>query len=129
MKTCVIFGGTGFIGSHLALYLINNQLADHVVLADIKPIRSDFTFDSSKVSYANVDVRTPISAWNLPTSVDLIANFAAVHREPGHESHEYYETNLPGADNVCAWAEKVGWQQNGLRDQQMLYPKLSANAR
>lgn len=108
MKTCVIFGGTGFIGSHLALYLINNQLADHVVLADIKPIRSDFTFDSSKVSYANVDVRTPISAWNLPTSVDLIANFAAVHREPGHESHEYYETNLPGADNVCAWAEKVG---------------------
>lgn len=108
MKTCVIFGGTGFIGSHLALYLINNALVDHVVLADIKPIRSDFTFDPSKVSYANVDVRTPISSWDLPNSVDMIANFAAVHREPGHQSHEYYETNLPGADNVCAWAEKVG---------------------
>ncbi|TRZ67277.1 MAG: hypothetical protein D4R98_04450 [Comamonadaceae bacterium] len=38
----------------------------------------------------------------------LVANFAAVHREPGHEDWEYYETNLYGAENVCAWAESVG---------------------
>jgi len=31
-----------------------------------------------------------------------------VHREPGHALHEYYETNLPGAENVCDWAERVG---------------------
>ena len=37
-----------------------------------------------------------------------MANFAAVHREPGHEDSEYYETNLLGAENVCAWAEVVG---------------------
>lgn len=40
--------------------------------------------------------------------VNLVANFAAVHREPGHEDHEYYETNLLGAKNVCAWADQVG---------------------
>jgi nucleoside-diphosphate-sugar epimerase len=39
---------------------------------------------------------------------DLIVNLAAVHREPGHEEHEYYDTNLPGATNICAWSEKVG---------------------
>lgn len=43
--------------------------------------------------------------------MDLIANFAAIHREPGHELHEYYETNLPGADNVCAFAEQAGCTQ------------------
>jgi len=32
-------------------------------------------------------------------------------REPGHEAHECYATNLPGAENVCAWAEHVGCQR------------------
>lgn len=108
MRTCVIFGGTGFIGSHLALYLVNKGLVQHVILADIRPLREDFEFDSNKISYVRLDVRDSIDSWDLPTDVDLIANFAAVHREPGHELHEYYETNLPGADNVCNWAEKVG---------------------
>src|SRR5690606_31892986 len=53
------------------------------------------------------DVRRPID-WFPEEKVDLIANFAAVHREPGHEDYEYYETNLLGAENVCAWAERVG---------------------
>ncbi len=53
------------------------------------------------------DVRRPID-WFPDERVDLVANFAAVHREPGHEDYEYYETNLLGAENVCAWAERVG---------------------
>lgn len=105
---CVIFGGTGFIGSHLAQYLIKHELAAEVILADIAPPRPSFTFKEGRVHYVKVDVRQPIESWGLPDSVGLIANFAATHREPGHETHEYYETNLPGADNVCAWAEKVG---------------------
>lgn len=109
-NTCIIFGGAGFIGSHFAKFLLNNGLVCRVILADIKPIRDDFNFDPSQVSFVELDVRKPPSVWQLPTSVDLIANFAAVHREPGHELHEYYETNLPGADNVCAWAEQVGCQ-------------------
>jgi nucleoside-diphosphate-sugar epimerase len=40
----------------------------------------------------------------------LIANFAAIHREPGYEDAEYFETNLLGAENVCKFAEKVGCQ-------------------
>lgn len=107
-NTCVIFGGTGFIGSHLTKYLLSHDLVGQVVLADIRPIREDFNFDPERVSYVEIDVRKPVSEWKLPVSPDLIANFAAVHREPGHELHEYYETNLPGAENVCAWAEQVG---------------------
>ena len=38
----------------------------------------------------------------------LVANFAAVHREPGHEDWEYFETNLYGAEHVCAWTVAIG---------------------
>ena len=41
-----------------------------------------------------------------PTEDDVIFNFAAVHRTPGHEDHEYFETNICGAKNVVAFAEK-----------------------
>lgn len=112
MKTAVIFGGTGFIGSHLALYLVAHNLYDRIILADIKPIRKDFKFDTSRVEYIHVDVRKPIDEWTLPRDgISLIANFAAIHREPGHQPHEYFETNIPGAQNVCEWAELVSCNQ------------------
>jgi nucleoside-diphosphate-sugar epimerase len=57
------------------------------------------------------DVRRPLNAVALPGQTDLIVNLAAVHREPGHEPQEYYETNLPGAENVCAYAERAGCKQ------------------
>lgn len=39
---------------------------------------------------------------------DIIFNFAAVHRTPGHPDHAYFEANIRGAENVCALAEKYG---------------------
>ena len=40
--------------------------------------------------------------------VAFIGNFAAIHREPGHQAHEYFETNLLGAEHVCHYAESIG---------------------
>jgi nucleoside-diphosphate-sugar epimerase len=108
MRRCIIFGGSGFIGSHLAQLLVSDNLCEEVILADINPVRSDFSFDEMRVKHVTLDVRTPIDQWDLPEDVVLIANFAAIHREPGHERHEYFDTNIPGAQNVCAWAEKTG---------------------
>lgn len=109
--TCVVFGGTGFIGSHFACYLLKNGLARQIILADLAPIRADFELADPAIQHVTIDVRTLPQTWALPGNVDLIANFAAVHREPGHELHEYYETNLPGADNVCAYAEAADCSQ------------------
>jgi nucleoside-diphosphate-sugar epimerase len=109
-KVCVIFGGTGFIGGHFCKLLLDKFDFDQILLADIAPPRADFSFAGTNVSYVNIDVRENYASWQLPKSVTLIANFAAIHREPGHNLEEYYETNLRGADNVCAWAESVGCQ-------------------
>lgn len=110
----VIFGGTGFIGSFFARFLIDDQGFDKVYLVDHEPLeqkasvfRCEMLNGSEKIEVIHGDVRRAID-WVPQGAVDLIANFAAVHREPGHEDFEYYETNLLGAENVCAWAEKVG---------------------
>lgn len=113
----IIFGGTGFIGTHFASFLMENNLADEVVLADIKGLNGRYVSETfanrlkfEKISILNVDVRKEILAQMPPElnlDFDMIANFAAIHREPGHQNHEYYETNLLGAENVCAWAEEV----------------------
>ena len=34
-----------------------------------------------------------------------------MHRTPGHEDMEYFETNIRRAENVCAFAEKYGIKQ------------------
>jgi GlcNAc-P-P-Und epimerase len=111
----VLFGGAGFIGLHLARHLIAGELAERVWLADIRaPDLAAFpqavrdVVGSQRVRVVQADVRRPLEQPELPAHADLVVNLAAVHREPGHEPREYYETNLPGAEQVTAWAERVG---------------------
>lgn len=113
MKSVVIFGGTGFIGCSFATSIIDRKIADKVYLLDIKPVGERWVsesfsdaFSNGDIVYQYCDVRKPIQ-FEIEGSVVFIANFAAVHREPGHEDFEYFETNLLGAENVCSWADFV----------------------
>jgi len=115
MKTVVLFGGTGFIGTHLAQHLLKHDLAETIVLVDLKQPRDVHYTQllqsgilSGRVIFVLHDVREPVPPGLLPSQVDLIFNLAAVHREPGHLPKEYFDTNVPGAENVCAWADAVG---------------------
>jgi len=104
MATVVIFGGSGYIGTKLAEHLLNSQMVN-IVLADIRPVK----ISDKRISYIGCDVRNSIDLSLFPAGeVSWIFNLAAVHREPGHEVHEYYQTNLKGAQNVCAFADAVG---------------------
>ena len=113
MGIVALFGGTGFIGRYFAQYLLENNKTSKVYLADIKPVGAAFTTQAfqkfqaeGKIGYLSVDVRLPIAEQINESleNIKLIANFAAIHREPGHETQEYYATNLLGATNVCAFA-------------------------
>lgn len=113
-ETIVIFGGTGFIGTHMAQHWLREDLAGSVVLVDLNPPRKEpyagllqDGLKTGRVEYVRWDVRQPVPADLLPKA-DTVFNFAAVHREPGHQPHEYFETNLYGAENVSAWAAESG---------------------
>ena len=64
----------------------------------------------SEIEIIYGDVRNPID-WIPDEKISLIANFAAIHREPGHEIYEYFDCNLKGAYNVCNFADKVGYKK------------------
>lgn len=104
MATCVIFGGAGFIGTHLALRLLATGRCDRVHLADIRPSPLAGT---EGITTSLTDIRQAVPAGLVDTPPEWIFNFAAVHREPGHTPIEYFETNLAGARTVVAYAEAV----------------------
>tara|TARA_Y100000296_G_scaffold53392_1_gene61166 strand:+ start:12158 stop:13180 length:1023 start_codon:yes stop_codon:yes gene_type:complete len=111
--TIVITGGSGYIGGYTLNHIIANDIADKVILLDIKQPRTEVwteqvhsAYKNGKVLYQELDVRNAINIEDY--DVSCIYNFAAIHREPGHEPYEYYETNIKGAQNVVDFAEKVG---------------------
>jgi nucleoside-diphosphate-sugar epimerase len=110
MTSAVIFGGSGFIGSSFSLFLLNKKLFDRVYVVDLVSPNLNVVSDTEVMFFIHADVRSEIPTILFPNNVSLIANFAAIHREPGHEDREFFETNLLGAENVCKFAEKIGCQ-------------------
>jgi len=105
MSQVVLFGGAGFIGTHLARHFLATGRFQRVHIADIRPSVLE---GLPGVSLSHTDVRRPIAENLISGTPVWLFNLAAVHREPGHEAREYFETNLAGAHNVCAYAEAVG---------------------
>lgn len=111
----IIFGGSGFIGTHL-IHLLRNECVkpgDRIYDLDIvmpgeEGVVPGVVENNAGVEYVRLDVRKPIELDFKPTADDVIFNLAAVHRTPGHLDQEYFETNIRGAENVTAFAEKYG---------------------
>lgn len=110
----ILFGGSGFIGTHL-IHLLNKIKKDDdkiycldLVIPGEEGVVPGIVEKNENVIYIRSDVRQKIDFDFIPTKDDIIFNLAAVHRTPGHEAHEYFETNILGAENVTAFAEEKG---------------------
>jgi len=113
-QNIIVFGGCGFIGIHLAEQLLEQYPTATLYLADIRtaptfiwPNSVQTAIAAGQIQILEIDVRQKISNTELPSTVAFIVNLAAVHKQPGHERHEYFDTNIPGAENVCAFAETI----------------------
>lgn len=100
----IIFGGAGFIGTHLATSLVGSRKYKRVVSVDIGPPRANV----AGVEYLHHDVREAIDSGISNGSPADIFNLAAVHVTPGHPDGDYYYTNVLGAVNVCRFANAIG---------------------
>ena len=93
----LLLGGDGYVGRYL-------QRASTVIA---EPVSADLHPATPYVVFCDVrrDIGEAIGDIEPPEWIVLLA---AVHREPGHELHEYYDTNVTGARNVVRYAEQVG---------------------
>lgn len=95
----LIFGGSGFIGTHLQQHLLkNNVQKDKIFSYDIRKKVSE--------GFITLDIRKPIKIDLLNSFDSIIYNLAAVHTTPGHPDHEYFDANILGAENICDFARK-----------------------
>lgn len=117
-KTWGLFGGSGFIGQHLAHSIVQRSPESIVFLLDLlpptqSPLKAPLGpyLDSGQVTFKLCDVRDRKQVQSLPDQFDVIVNLAAIHREPGHKAHEYFDTNIYGARNICELAESTNCRE------------------
>jgi GlcNAc-P-P-Und epimerase len=103
-NTYIIFGGSGFIGSHLVRELKQRGITDITIADIVEPQRGEMFVGTR---FVHCDVRQPIPADLISASV-VVVNLAAVHRTPGHPDHEYFDTNVKGATNITNFCEETG---------------------
>lgn len=99
-----IFGGSGFIGTHL-INLIYEEIGKDINVYNLDIVENSH---NGKSTYIYCDVRESIDLNIVSSENDIIFNLAAIHRTPGHPDLEYFETNIKGAENICHFAKVNG---------------------
>jgi nucleoside-diphosphate-sugar epimerase len=110
-KAAFLFGGSGYIAHFLLKAFIASNKFEIYYVYDLKPLLGfESEIASGLVVFKLQDVRNSIEISNLDIIIQdsWVFNFAAVHREPGHEQNEYFDTNINGAKNVNTFLESTG---------------------
>ena len=108
MKTILVSGGLGFIGSHTVVELLNSGfnviIIDNLVNSSIdifnKIIKIAKINDKSRLTYCNIDIRNSLQLENLfkNNSIYAVIHFASLKSvgESIKAPLEYYDNNVAG---------------------------------
>ncbi|MDZ7771567.1 MAG: NAD(P)-dependent oxidoreductase [Balneolaceae bacterium] len=112
MKTAIITGGSGFVGSHLIRHLQREGRYDRIVNTDRSGLAPDEIPREAELAHLKWDVRRKADAEVFRElgcgEQTHIYNLAAICRIPGYPHEDYYRTNILGAENVCRLADELG---------------------
>ena len=100
-NTCMITGGSGFIGNHLTTYFLSNSDYDKICVLDLKPP----IFHDKRLIYKECDIRKPINVDIELSNCDCY-HLAGHSREPKYLWEDYFYTNYIGTQNVCEFAKR-----------------------
>jgi nucleoside-diphosphate-sugar epimerase len=109
MKIAILFGGSGYIGTNLLGVFKEKKAFDKYFVFDINPLKKfENDISNGTIVFQQLDVRNKIDyeIKDLDTENSWIFNLAAIHREPGHKFREYFNTNIPGTENINDFARK-----------------------
>ncbi|MBR3371630.1 MAG: NAD-dependent epimerase/dehydratase family protein [Rhodobacteraceae bacterium] len=101
----IVFGGSGFVGSHL-LERLKAEGMRALFSIDLRAPKAPI----DGVRYIQHDIRD-LSDLQLDAPGPVIFNLAAVHTTPGHAPWEYYDANVRGAIEVTRLARRLDAQQ------------------
>lgn len=107
-RRCVIFGGCGYLGTMLARHFATKKRFDEIILADIRQAPPALP---ERVRFIPCDVRHDFTPALSTLPAAWIFNFAAVRPEVTRGAREHYDTQLRGAEQLCAYAERVGCER------------------
>ncbi|WP_026181744.1 dTDP-glucose 4,6-dehydratase [Alloscardovia criceti] len=120
MKTLLVTGGAGFIGSNFVRYSRAHYPQTHLIVLDaltyagnlsnIADLLSDTTDTRSGVEFIHASINDPVVVDAVMQRVDAVVHFAAEsHNDRAIEQPTiFYETNVMGTLNLLQAAQKYG---------------------
>lgn len=106
MKSVIIFGATGTVGSYAALHF---KKLGYIVYAVGKRVSDNGFFESFDIPYFSCDIANKKAFHILPTNVDIIFHFAGVMpaKMEGYEVNTYVRSIIDGTINILEYGRKV----------------------